>query len=69
MWLSRYVCRADASGVGQAGRLAAQVAASANGMETSTVLKDSGNVLTLTRNSGSGSLTVSGVFVPYQHEI
>ena len=33
------------------------------------VLKDSGNVLTLTRNSGSGSLTVSGVFVPYQHEI
>jgi hypothetical protein len=33
------------------------------------VLKDSDNILTITRNSGSGSLTVSDVVVLYQHAI
>ena len=33
------------------------------------VLKDSDNVLTITRNDGSGSLTVSDVVMLYQHEI
>jgi len=33
------------------------------------VLKESDNVLTITRNDGSGSLTVSDVVVLYQHEV
>jgi len=33
------------------------------------VLKESDNVLTITRNDGDGSLTVSDVVMMYQHEI
>jgi hypothetical protein len=33
------------------------------------VLKESDNVLTITRNDGDGSLTVSDVLVMYQHEV
>lgn len=33
------------------------------------VLKETDNVLTITRNDGDGTLTVSDVFLMYQHEI